>query len=344
MECNSVAAFGNEIASKRMFWRLTRFGVLISQMAGAAAGQANAPATDSLGAKSVYAAAHSVEWEQLPLGDAIGRLKAVSGVEVFLDRRVDPTQRVDLKLENARTEGIVARLAAARSLGHARLGPLFYIGPPQTAERLVALAALRRRDGAAVPVEFRRSLLERRRIAWPPLTEPRGLVTRLIDEHGWRVQGSERIPHDLWAAGALPTMMLADQLTVLLAGFDRTYRVLPDRRAIEIVPVDWDAIEPTSPASSAGSPPVRPAPNGKEVFTLHIENQPVGKVLEQLGRRLGWKLVVDEAAIRAAGRSLDERVSFTVENAGEDQLLAALLKPAGLQAERNGDRVRVLPR
>ena len=60
-------------------------------------------------------------------------------------------------------------------------------------------------------------------------------------------------------------------------------------------------------------------------------------MLEQLAQRLGWKLAVDEAAIRAAGRSLDERVSFTVENADEDQLLDALLTPAGLQAERNGN-------
>ena len=87
-----------------------------------------------------------------------------------------------------------------------------------------------------------------------------------------------------------------------------------------------------------------PTTGGKQVFTLRVENQPVGKVLEQLGRRLGWKLAVDEAAIRAAGRSLDAQVSFAVENADEDQLLDALLAPAGLKAERDGDSVRIMPR
>ncbi len=327
-----------------MFWRLTRIGALISLVAGVALGQSPPPRTASSGAISVPTAVHSVEWEQVLLGDAIGRLKAVSGANVFLDRRVDPTQQVDLKLENAGLEEIVARLAAVRSLGYGRLERLYFIGPPQTAERLVALAALRRRDVAALPADLRRSLLERHRIVWPQLTEPRGLIARLVEEHGWRVLESERFPHDRWASGALPTMTLTDQLTVLLAGFDRTYRVVPDQRAIEIVPVDWNAIEPTSKTPPASSRPPRAAPGGKQVFTLRIENQPVGKVLDQLGRRLGWQLSVDEAAIRAAGHSLDERVSFTVENADEDQLLDALLTPAGLTAERDGDRVRIKPR
>ena len=85
-------------------------------------------------------------------------------------------------------------------------------------------------------------------------------------------------------------------------------------------------------------------PAGKQVFTLRIENQPVGKVLEQLGQRLGWKLAIDEAALRTAGRSLDMRVSFVVEKADENQLLDALLKPAGLKAERDGNLVRVTSR
>ncbi len=163
-------AIRNEIAYKKMFWQLTRIGLLISLVAGAAAGQSPPSRSASSGAKSVSPAVHSIEWEQVPLGDAIGRLKAVSGANVYLDRRVDPTLRVDVKVEDAGVEEIIARLAAASSLGHARLERLYFIGPPQTAERLVALAALRRRDVAALPADWRHSLLARHRIVWPQLT------------------------------------------------------------------------------------------------------------------------------------------------------------------------------
>ncbi len=327
-----------------MFCRLTLFNVLISLAGSAALAQSDAlhQATNTRNPRG--AVRYSIDWDQLPLGDAIVRLQHVSNAELFLDRRVDPSQPVKLSLTDASVDEIIAGLAAACAIGDCRLDRLYFLAPTPVASRVVALAAERRREVAALPVESRRSLLERRRIVWPRLTEPRGLVTRLAADHGWRVVGGERIPYDLWAAGSLPAMSLADQLTVLLAGFDRTYRTLPERRTIEIVPVNWSTIA-AAPAPPH-LPPRRdgPTPSASQIFTLRVENQPVGKVLEQLGRRLGWKLAVDEAGIRAAGRSLDTRVSFSVENADEDRLLDALLAPAGLQAQRDGKNVRVTPR
>jgi hypothetical protein len=67
-------------------------------------------------------------------------------------------------------------------------------------------------------------------------------------------------------------------------------------------------------------------------------------VLQELGRRLNWPIEIDERAIGAAGRSVDERVSFAVENATQEELLEALLRPAGLSFRRDGERIRVVPR
>ena len=338
-----MAWAGTEIASKKMFCRLTQLGALISLIAATSASQS--PATNNAKPGSTSSATtHSVEWRDLPLGAAIHRLQSVTGVELFVDRRVDPNRRIDLVVSNATIDQIVAELSAKYSLGWTRLERILYVGPPQTADRLSALAAIRRRDENALPPGARQSLMDRRRIVWPRLTEPRGLIARLLEEHGWQVVGTERIPHDLWAAGDLPSMKLADQLTVLLAGFDLTYRFSPNGKAIEIVPVDWASVTPLAAAVPKDRRRPGPRSGEKQVFTLRIEKQPVGKVLEQLSQRLGWKLSVDETGLRAAGRSLDGRVSFTVENAGEDELLDALLAPAGLKATRDGSSVQILPR
>jgi hypothetical protein len=325
-----------------MFCRLTLVWLLISLATTPIAAQPAATnrAVDGVSARG---AAVSVEWRELPLSDAIRRLKSVETVELLLDRRVDPNQRISLEVAHAQADEIIARIAEVCSLGHARIGQLFYLGPRQTAERLTALARARRREVNKLPADARQSLSERRRIAWPQLTEPRGLVTRLVEDHGWRITRGERIPHDLWAAGALPSMALADQLTILLAGFDLTYRIVPDQQTIEIVPVDWASIAAVPAAVPPKERPRRTAPGDQQVFTLRVENQPVGKVLEQLAQRLGWQLTVDDAAIRAAGRSLDVHVSFTVEKANEDELLEAILKPARLKAERDGRSVRIGP-
>ena len=328
-----------------MPWQLTRIAVLISLLAEVAAGQPLSP-PDQAGERppSRHATAHSVHWVELPLGAAIERLESSAGADLFLDRRVDPNRKVSLSLTNASAEEIVAALASACDLGFARFRRLYYLGPPRIAARLTTLAAMRRQEVAALPTKQRQSLLERRRIVWPRLTEPRDLLVRLLAEHGWSVEHGDRITHDLWSAGQLPPLALADQLTLLLTGFDQTYRVLADRKTIEIVPVDWSRILPAATDKASTKRPTPPAAGGKQVFTLRVENQPVGQVLDQLGRRLGWKLTVDEAAIRAAGHSLDQRVSFTVENVEVDRLLDALLTPAGLKAERDGKNVRVAPR
>jgi hypothetical protein len=82
----------------------------------------------------------------------------------------------------------------------------------------------------------------------------------------------------------------------------------------------------------------------KRVYTLRVEEQSVGVVLRQLAERLHWRFDVDEEAIRAAGLSLDRRVSFEVQNADENALLEALLTPAQLTFQRDGDKLRIVPK
>jgi hypothetical protein len=236
-------------------------------------------------------------------------------------------------------------LASSTGLGNARLGRLYYLGPQVTADGLTPLAAKRRNEISALAPTLKNSLLGRRRLVWPRLTEPRGLIIQLVEQHGWRVENATTIPHDLWAAGELPSMPLADQLSVLIAGFDLTYRVDGSKKTIEVVPAAWPKSSPRPLARrSERAATTRAKAPSKQVFTLRVENQPVGRVLQQLAARLNWKLDVDANAIRAAGLSLDKLVSFNVQNASEQQLLDALLAPAGLAATPNGDRLRIAPK
>jgi hypothetical protein len=332
----------------------------------------------------------TIHWDHVPLGEAVARLADVLEVDVLVDRRVDPNQRVSLTARDASAEEILAQLAADRSLGVSHLGTLLYLGPRAAADELRTLAAVRQQEVAGLPGE-ERAALDRKQVAnWPRLTEPRQLVVGLLRERGWDVRQAELIPHDLWPAGRLPALTLSDQLTALLVGFDLTFRLVPGRRAVEIVaidepvrlarryqlpagsPLDVHILRRQFPEASVhvegqslqlvgqledherltemlqrqgarreAIPQKRPA---RRVFTLHVEDQPVGTVLRQLERQLGLEIDVDDAAVRAADLSLDRRVSLAVEGVGLDELLDALLAPAGLDYERDAERVRVFPR
>jgi hypothetical protein len=322
------------------------------------------------------------------LSDALRRLNETFHAAVFLDRRVDPTRRINLDAQDANLAHSLQLLANAAELGGSQIGNVTYLGPRSTAEQLRTIAEVHSDEANRLPAGDRAPLLQKRPLEWPRLTEPRALVSDSVSSRGWRLAGSELIPHDLWPAGRLPAAPLAEQLTVLLAGFDLSYRVLGSQRTIEIVPLERSAtlsrryrlrygaedlkrIQQQFPGlrmqlqgefvSVDGglkehqalaewligpkSQPVSRPPTGaaKQVYTLHVEEQPLKAVIDTLAAKLKWQLEVDEAAIRAAGKSLDQRVSFEVTNADQDELLRAMLRPAGLDFRREGERIQIVP-
>jgi hypothetical protein len=75
-------------------------------------------------------------------------------------------------------------------------------------------------------------------------------------------------------------------------------------------------------------------------FTLTIENKPLAPVLNQLASQLGLQLQWD-ASIPEGDGVRSTLVSCQVDKADLDQLLKALLEPAGLTAERRENRISI---
>jgi hypothetical protein len=288
----------------------------------------------------------TIHWLGVPLSDAIGRLEKLFGESVFLDRRIDPTQHVALDIQASSAEQVLTALATARDFSVIRIGQTVYVGPNESARRLRTVARLRTEDAIRLPDSDRAALLRKRAVTWPRLTAPRVLIKSIVERAGWRIENTDRIPHDLWRAGELPGLTLVEQLSVLLVGFDLTFEIQGDSKSMVVVPIPatLPLAEDIKPPADLppGSEPI-PQRNARQVYSLRVVEKPVGPVLRELARRLNWQIEFDEAAIAAAGRSLDERVSMAVENAEPDTLLEALLTPAGLTFERDGERIRILP-
>jgi hypothetical protein len=368
-------------------FRLTVGMFLLGSMSPTIVVAAAPPATKSRESARRTAAIH---WQGVPLRDAAARIGGLFGDRVFIDRRIDPATSISLDINAAAAGDVLRAIAANHGLGVSRFDKLLYLGPRAAAERLRTLAALRSDDIFRLREDLKAPLDRRRPISWPRLTEPRSLVAQFVEQRGWKLDNLEAIPHDLWPAGELPAISFAEQLTVLLVGFDLTFELQPGQKTVRIVPLKGPvAIHrryrlpdnladpatvlkqqlPTIEARIEGGVAAvdarledherlaewlrgrsrarennRATPRTKQLYTLRVQEKPVGAVLRELAQRLNWNVDIDEASIRASGHSLDARVSFSVEDVEQDVLLEALLKPAGLDFRRDGERLRIMPR
>lgn len=294
----------------------------------------------------------TIHWSGVTLREAVERLKALYHDAIFVDRRVDPSLRIDLDISATSTEQVLSALASIHDLGVVRLRNMVYLGPAHAAEALPGLIKQRSQEIGRLSRDDRLALLQRRPLHWGRLSEPQKLATLLAQTAGWRIANLESIPFDLWDANALPDLSFAESLSVLLTGFDLTFELHPSDHTIKLTPLA-DQPDTGTPASAGSTPTLqtkRPASqkkqasgSAKQVFTLRVQEKPVGAVLRELARRLNWSLRIDEAAIQAAGKSLDTRVSFSVENADREKLLDALLTPAGLEYRIDGTTIYVTP-
>jgi hypothetical protein len=90
--------------------------------------------------------------------------------------------------------------------------------------------------------------------------------------------------------------------------------------------------------TSTPRPTPRPA-EGQNVYTLNIENKPVGGVAQALAKNLDLEIQFDPRTTNAQ----QQLISFQVKDATVDQLFRALLSPAGLDYRMVGKTLQIVP-
>ncbi len=324
-----------------------------------------------------------INWSETPLRQGLTNLSRSQGVAVFLDRRVDPDQRFSLNVAEVPLGVLFEALAERLQLGIAYVGPVVYVGPKSVARKLPTLAGLRADEQRALPIGVVRQLARARPLAWEHLATPREIVDQLADGINARIDSTEQIPHDLWPAVDLPPMSFADQMTLVLAGFDLTYRLAADGSSISLGPMPDDGVSvqrsytvdskgrlgiaklaerfPDARISASGNSTVVAGP-----FELHDQieqllhrpvvtrpTNPNTKTVYELNvenkpvggvlRALARQFKLELKIDQRAEAKLEEFVSFRVKDATREDLLKATLNPVGLDFRINGDVLEILP-
>ncbi|MEX0938426.1 MAG: hypothetical protein WDZ59_11250 [Pirellulales bacterium] len=272
----------------------------------------------------------SIEWEGRPLREGLSRLAdsiaPPARLAYMLDRRVDPSRPLSLKIAQVPLREALEQVAAALDLEVAMLGALVYIGPPPAARRLRTLAALRKAEANELPPASRQTMLAE--TAWniELLSVPRELLKQSAEKAGIIVTNLEAIPHDLWPAIALPPLSLVDRWTLVLNQFDLTFRIAPGGERIAL-----GAIEP--PVTLARRYPMR---QGEAQLRNAIEGAAPNATVERASGGLVVRgRVEDHEQIAAAldgtvesprpnSSTLETRYTMTVRNESLARVMESL--------------------
>jgi len=291
-----------------------------------------------------------ITWDARALRTGLARLSQVYGIGIFLDRRLDPGIPISAAASNQSLESFLKQVAAEAHASMAVVGPVVYIGPPETASPLGALAAARRQEIGKLSNDAKARLLHVAAWQWDDLAQPRQLLEDLARQASVRIENADAIPLDLWPAVSLPPLTWSDRLSLLLAGFRLTFEVDQAGTTVLLLPAATGGpVEKKTTAPSAPAEAVRTARSsksadkskgGEKLYTLTVENRTAAEVVALVAKNLGKELK-GEPAVREA---LTQKVKFGVKDATLDYLLESTLKPLGLSYRLTDGALEIVER
>ena len=152
----------------------------------------------------------SVSWTDAPMVDRLRAFAASKQLAVFIDRRVDPNAKVNLRRVNVTIEQLLLDIADEKGIGTCQLDDLIYFGPLASAYELPILwnDLPRMTSQPAGPIK------------WEELSRPSDLLASISNAGEFNIDGLQQVRHDLWRAGSLPPLTPIQQVAILAVGFD----------------------------------------------------------------------------------------------------------------------------
>jgi hypothetical protein len=285
-----------------------------------------------------------ISWENTSVAHALSSLGQAQRVAILRDRRVDPEQPLALAIEDQPLGEAFSTIAARLNLGYAQLGPVAYLGPPQTAARLRTLAATRLEEVARRPAPAKRKFLLVKKWHWNRLSEPRALIDELAREAGVAIAPLDKIPHDLWPEADLPAMTWIDRLTLVAAQFDLTFAIDEAGNAVRLIDMPAEPVLVRS-YLGGGNAAALATKFAREVPAARIDVS--GTRIRVAARLEGHETIERQLRGRPARRTRvvagREEYQLSVENAALDKVVAQLASQLKLEftwdeaaiAERN---------
>jgi len=169
----------------------------------------------------------STRWN-LPLKDVLNSISETQRVAIFLDRRINPAQQIQLEVLDKTISMTLQQIAIQANAQISYIRNVIYIGPEKTTYLLATVAAIHAEQHRRNQAENTRVFAIGKSTQWNRLTQPQSIVTAIAETVNARITNIDAIPFDLWDKHTLPNLRFAMRMSIVLAGFDLTYQMNND--------------------------------------------------------------------------------------------------------------------
>ncbi|QDV68451.1 hypothetical protein Poly24_21600 [Rosistilla carotiformis] len=156
---------------------------------------------------------------ELPLRVVAHRIGETHQINVWIDRRIDPTTPVSLSASAGSLQQTLEAIATQADLEVGYADPIVIVAPQgraiDAATRILAL----RSELKELPISVAKRLLQPHDLDWPRATTPAEIAEQISQTWNVLVAG-DSLPHDLWDRSALRQIDAGGALVLLAEGFD----------------------------------------------------------------------------------------------------------------------------
>jgi hypothetical protein len=171
------------------------------------------------------------------LRDVIYQLQFRSQIGFWIDPRIDPDQIITA---HSKSESLAENITDLTPQIHAKwviYGETIALIPVEADPLNEVLLLWKTQEYQTLTNSKNLPALQRRDMNWPLLSTPRNLCTQIADNVQIRIENPTAIPHDLWSPGQFFGLNALEQMTLILAPYQKTW-IMHGSNSMEIMPID----------------------------------------------------------------------------------------------------------
>lgn len=191
-----------------------------------------------------YCRPSSVLWRDQPMKPGLATFQKTQNVEIFLDRRVDHSQILNVGIGAERADILLKKIAETANCKLGFIESVAYIGPNSEVAKIElsywrAWYQYRKQltDTKANGDTSRAPQIPVQKLHWDRLITPQEILSNIEREWHIEILGKEQVPHDLWDAGAYASLSLPGQICLVVAGFGLSAEPIPATNQWKLIPV-----------------------------------------------------------------------------------------------------------